>query len=106
MHFVLTNHFREREAEFGGAHRAAKRDHHFAAASEMRDVAFGGVHERRGVEVAIVMLDELRNGSAGNLRWFFLCHKIIDRRVAESRRKMKAEFLKFENCLCASAFLR
>ena len=34
---------------------------------------------------------------------FFFAIKFINRRVAESRRKMKAEFLKFENRLCASA---
>ena len=67
MHLVLADHFGERQAEFGGAHRAAERDHHLAAAVEMRDVALRGVHERRGVEVAVVMLDETGNRSAGDL---------------------------------------
>ena len=74
LHLVLPNHFGEREAEFGGAHRAAERDHHFAALVEMRDVAARGVHERRGVEVAVVMLDELRDRSAGKFGCFSLGH--------------------------------
>ena len=67
INFVAANHFGERKAEFRRAHRAAERDHHFAAVVEMRNVAFCGIHERRGVEVAIVVLDETGNRPAGNL---------------------------------------
>ena len=42
----------------------AERDHHAAALVQVRYVAFGRIHERRGVEMAIMMLDELRNRSA------------------------------------------
>ncbi len=78
MNLVLPDHFGEREAEFRRAHCAAERDHHFAAGVEVRDVAFGGVHERRGVEMAVMVLDEFGNRSAGEFRiLFFLGHKII-----------------------------
>jgi hypothetical protein len=79
MNFILPDHFGEREAEFRRAHRAAERDHHFAAVVEMRDVTARGVHERRGVEVAIVVLDELRNRSAGNFGLLFLGHNCLEK---------------------------
>ena len=38
MHFVLPNHFRERNAQFGSAHRSGERDHHFPALIQVRAV--------------------------------------------------------------------
>jgi hypothetical protein len=83
MHLVLPDHFGERKAEFRRAHRAAERDHHLAAGVEVRDVAARGVHERRGIEVAVMVLDESRNRSAENFCWFFLGHNF----TAESQRR-------------------
>ncbi len=86
LHLVPPDHFRERQTKLRRAHRAAERDHHLAALVEMRDVALRGVHKRRGIEVAIMVLNEFGNRSTGNLRWFFLGHKIYrpqSRRVAE-----------------------
>jgi hypothetical protein len=42
----------------------------------MRDVAARGVHERRGVEVAIMVLDELGDGSAGEFGCRFFGHDL------------------------------
>ena len=45
----------------------------------MRDVTARGVHERRGVEVAIMMLDESGNRPAGNFRLLFLGHSCLEK---------------------------
>src|SRR5450756_1218284 len=67
MHLVLADHLGEREAQFRSAHGPAQRDHHLAALVEVGHVALGGVHERRGVEMTVVMLDETGNGSTLSL---------------------------------------
>ena len=59
VNLARADHLRQRHAELGRAHRAGQRDEHRAAAIEMRDVAVGRVAQRRGVEVAVVMIDEL-----------------------------------------------
>src|SRR5690606_17127024 len=59
---VLPDHLGEREAEFGRAHGAGERDEHPAARVEVGDVAVSGVHERGGVEVAVVVADEPGDG--------------------------------------------
>ena len=53
------DHLGQRQAELGRAHRAGERHQHLAAAVEVRDVAVGGVDQRRGVEVAVVVPDEI-----------------------------------------------
>jgi hypothetical protein len=63
VNFVLTNHFRERQAKLGRAHRSSQSDHHFSAAIEMRYVGIGGVFEDGGVEVSIVAIDELADAA-------------------------------------------
>ena len=66
LHLVLPDHFGERKTELRGAHCAPERDHHLAALVEMSDVALCGVHQRRSVEVAVMMLDEAGDGAAGD----------------------------------------
>ena len=61
VHLVLADHFGERKAELGGAHRAGEGDEHLAAVGEVIDVALGRVDQRGGVEMAVVVLDESRN---------------------------------------------
>jgi hypothetical protein len=61
MDFVVTNHFRERNAQLGGAHRAGERDHHFSAAIEMCNVGIGSILQDRGVEMPEVAINELAN---------------------------------------------
>jgi hypothetical protein len=56
---VLADHLGERDAELGRAHRARERHEHRAAAVHELRVALGRVDERRGVEVAEVVADEL-----------------------------------------------
>ena len=58
VHLALANHLGERDAQLRRAHRARQRHHHRSARLEVRDVGERGVVERRGVEVAVVPLDE------------------------------------------------
>ena len=59
VNFALPDHFREREAQFGGAHRSRHRQEHFSAAREMRDVGFGGIHHDRRIEMPELVLDKI-----------------------------------------------
>ena len=68
VHFVLPNHFRERNAELGRAHRAGERDHHFPAGVEMRDVSLGRVFQNGGVEMAVMPIDEFADRARFFLR--------------------------------------
>jgi hypothetical protein len=61
--FVLTDHLGQRETKFGRAHRSGDRHEHRATLLEMGRVAVGGILQRRGVEVAVVMLDEVGDGT-------------------------------------------
>ena len=53
------DHLGERQAELGRAHRAGQGDEHLAAVVEVRCVTLGRVDERRGVEVPVVVIDEV-----------------------------------------------
>ena len=55
------DHLGERDAELRGDHRAGQRDEHLAALIEVAGPRLGRVLQRRGVEMAIVAIDELRN---------------------------------------------
>src|SRR5690606_42099375 len=63
LHLVLADHLGERQAELGGAHGAGEGDHHGAAALHVRDVGVGGVDQRGGVGVAVVVAQELLDGA-------------------------------------------
>src|SRR5207237_5890168 len=65
--FVPANHFRQRNAEFRGAHGARERDHHFSAAIQMRDVGVGSVFQGCRVEMPEVAVNELAD--AAHLRF-------------------------------------
>ena len=68
VHFVLANHLGEREAELRRAHRAGESDKHLPAARQMRVVRFGGIHHYRRIEMAVMVFDEIGNGT---VRLFF-----------------------------------
>ena len=58
VHLVLADHLGERQAELGRAHGAGERHQHLAALVEVAHVGIGRVHERRGVEMPVVVMDE------------------------------------------------
>jgi predicted S18 family serine protease len=62
LHLVAADHLGQRQAEFGSAHRPGERDEHLAVVLEVPDVAVGGIDQRRGVEVAIVVPHEAGDG--------------------------------------------
>src|SRR5437899_10756416 len=57
--FVPPNHFRQRNAEFRGAHGARERDHHFSVAIQMPDLSLGGIFQHRRVEMPEMAINEL-----------------------------------------------
>jgi len=61
MHLALANHLRERQPEFGRAHRARQGHEHHAAVVQVPFVGVGGVDERGGIEVAVVVVNENAN---------------------------------------------
>src|SRR5438552_15785825 len=61
--FVPGNHFRQRNAEFRGAHGARERDHHFSAAIQMRDISVGGISQHRRVEMPEMAINELADAA-------------------------------------------
>ena len=63
MDLVLPDHFSKGKAEFRSAHGSGKSQEHGAAPIKVRGVGTGGVLQCGGVEVAVVMFDELGNGS-------------------------------------------
>jgi len=65
VHLVPADHLGERDAELGGRHGARHGDEHFAALLQVRLVGLGRVHERGGVEVAVMPGDELRHCPLG-----------------------------------------
>ena len=71
---VLTNHLRQRDAEFSRAHRASDGDQHLVASLEQLHVRFAGINHRRGVEMPVVVLDECGNAAviAGFFGWHFI----------------------------------
>ncbi len=64
VHLVLPDHFGKTEAEFGGAHRAGEGHEHLAPGVEMTTVALGRVDEGGGVEVTVVVTDEVADRTA------------------------------------------
>ena len=58
MHFVLADHFSERDADFSGAHRSPERDEHLAATIEVPCVALCGVPQGTRIEVPKMGIDE------------------------------------------------
>ena len=62
VNLVLADHLRKRKTKLGSAHGARDGDKHLAARGEMIDVTLGRVHQRRGIEMTIVMLDKRGNG--------------------------------------------
>ena len=61
VNLVLADHLGQRQAQLGGTHGAANGDEHLAARGQQVFVSFGGVNQRRGVEMAIMVLDKRRN---------------------------------------------
>src|SRR5690606_30985051 len=55
VHLSASNHLGERNAELRRAHGPRHGDHHAAAFIDMPYPAFGGIHERLGVEVTEVV---------------------------------------------------
>ncbi len=75
MHLVAANHLGQGQPEFGGAHGAREANHHAAAGVQMGAVGPRGVHERRGVEMPEVFLNEIGNRPAGGFGLCFLIHR-------------------------------
>ena len=67
LHFILANKLGQLNPHFGGAHGPGQGYHHFAAFGEVLVVAIGRVDEGSGVEVAVVVLEEI-----GNVHFFKL----------------------------------
>ena len=63
--FVLTDHRRERDAEFGGGHRARQRHEHLAAGLEVGLIALGRIDQRRGVKMPVMLRDKPGNRPLG-----------------------------------------
>src|SRR5262249_51624687 len=63
VHFILPDHFRERNAQFGSAHRPGERDHHFPAMMQMRDVRVRRIYQDCGVEVTEMPINELADAA-------------------------------------------
>ncbi len=63
MHFVTADHFCERHAQFGGAHRTRQSDHHLSATIEMRNVSLGCVFQHRRIEMPEIALNELADAA-------------------------------------------
>src|SRR5262249_1720700 len=60
---VLANHLGQRETELGRRHRPRQRDQHLSAVFEVAVVVARGRLERGGIEVSVVVIDELRDGT-------------------------------------------
>ena len=71
--FFLPNHFRQRDAQFGSAHRASESDHHFSAAIEMRDVGVRGVFKHCRVEVPVMAVNKLADVARLHFITFAIC---------------------------------
>ncbi len=68
VHLVATDHLGQRDAEFGGRHRARERHQHFAAGGEVFFIPLRRIEQRGGVKVAIIPRDEFRDRA-------FLCRE-------------------------------
>ena len=58
VNLPLANHLGERHAEFGRAHGAGQRHEHLPAVAEVLLISNGRLHERPGVEVPVIAMDE------------------------------------------------
>jgi hypothetical protein len=63
VHFVLANHFRERNAKFSSAHCPGERDHHFPASLEMRGIRVGGIFDHCRIKVTEMPINELADAA-------------------------------------------
>ena len=63
VNFSLADHFSEGNAQLGRAHGASEGHEHDTALIEVAGVGFRGVFECGGIEVTIVKVDELRDGT-------------------------------------------
>ena len=61
--FSLTDHLGEGNSQLGRAHRTGEGHEHDATRVEVACVGFGRIFQRSGIEVAVVEIDELRNGT-------------------------------------------
>ena len=59
VHFFLADHLCKRQSEFRGAHRAGHGQQHFSSLLQVAAISFGGIDEDGGIEVPVVVLDEL-----------------------------------------------
>jgi len=59
LHFVVADHFGQRDPQFGGAHGPCDGDKHFAAFEEVGFVALCGINEGGRVEMTVMVADEL-----------------------------------------------
>jgi hypothetical protein len=60
----LTDHLGEGDADLGCAHRTGQRDEHLAPFREVTLVPYRRVHQGGGVEVPVMMEEELRYGAS------------------------------------------
>ena len=63
VHLAAPDHFGQRDAELGRAHRAGQRDEHLAAGFEVRDVRVRRIFQDRRIEMTEVTIDECRDGA-------------------------------------------
>jgi len=63
MDFVAADHFGQRDAHLGGAHGTGHGDQHASPGLEVAGIGGGGILERRRVEMPVVLVDELGNGT-------------------------------------------
>ena len=59
---ALPNHLGQREAHFGAAHRPRHRQQHLTTFVDKGAVGFGGINERGGVEMAIMLFNKCLDG--------------------------------------------
>src|SRR5579875_1387999 len=63
MYLVLPDHLGKRHPQLSRAHRACQSQEHFPSFIQVIDIAFCRLHQRRRIEVPIVMFDEVCNRS-------------------------------------------
>src|SRR5207245_3321350 len=96
MDFVPANHFRQRNAEFRGAHGARERDHHFSAAIQMRDISVGGIFQHRRVEMPEMAINELADAAHLYIIDFRNgCYLLLMLNLLRSSQALITLFLKF-----------
>jgi len=63
MNFILPDHLGKRETEFRGAHGSRNSHEHGATFLKVSGVGMSGILQGRGIKVAVVMLDEVGDGT-------------------------------------------